>query len=71
MTRAQQAGLRLDDVPRASLAKIARERRLDAQVRQALGLVLQWRKKKKQGRIRRGGLERAAPPLRAKAGCGG
>jgi len=36
-TRAQQAGLRLKDVPRASLAKIARQNRLDAQVHQALG----------------------------------
>ena len=45
-TRAHQAGLRLEDVPRASLAKIARQRRLDAQVRRALGLVLRRRPKR-------------------------
>jgi len=42
-TRAHQAGLRLKDVPRASFAKIARQPRLDAQVRRALGLVLRRR----------------------------
>ena len=31
-TRAEQAGLRLEDVPRPSLARIARQRRLDAKV---------------------------------------
>jgi hypothetical protein len=49
MTRAQQAGLRLEDIPRPSLAK--RRRRHNAQVRQALGLVLQRRRRpKKTGR---------------------
>jgi hypothetical protein len=45
-TRAQQAGLRLEDVPPPSLAKLRRRYKLDAQVRQALGLVLRRRKKK-------------------------
>jgi hypothetical protein len=45
MTRAQQAGLRLEDVPRPSLAKSARERKLDAMVRRALGLVLRRRRR--------------------------
>ena len=44
-TRAQQAGLRLQDVPRPSLAKILRERKLDAKVRHALGLVLRRQRK--------------------------
>jgi hypothetical protein len=51
MTRAQQAGLRLEDVPRPSLAKLRRRHKLDAQVRQALGLVLRRRRRpKKAGR---------------------
>jgi len=51
VTRAQQAGLRLEDVPRPSLAKRRRRHKLDAQVRQALGLVLQRRRRpKKAGR---------------------
>jgi hypothetical protein len=45
MTRAQQAGLRLEDVPRPSLAKLRRRHKLDAQVRQALGLVLRQRRR--------------------------
>ena len=44
-TRAKQAGLRLEDVPRPSLAKLRRRRELDAQVRRALGLVLRRRPK--------------------------
>ncbi len=39
-TRAQQAGLRLADVARPSLVKIARQNKLDAEIRRALGLVL-------------------------------
>jgi hypothetical protein len=51
MTRAQHAGLRLEDVPRPSLAKLRRRHKLDAQVRQALGLVLRRRRRpKKAGR---------------------
>jgi hypothetical protein len=51
MTRAQQTGLRLEDIPRPSLAKRRRRHKLDAQVRQALGLVLQRRRRpKKAGR---------------------
>ena len=51
MTRAQQTGLRLEDIPRPSLAKRRRRHMLDAQVRQALGLVLQRRRRpKKAGR---------------------
>jgi hypothetical protein len=46
MTRAQQAGLRMKDVPRPSLAKLRRQHRLDAKVRQALGLVLRRRRPK-------------------------
>src|SRR5467141_935789 len=37
MTRAERARLRLEDVPRPSLAKLRRRHKLDAQVRQALG----------------------------------
>ena len=44
-TRAEQAGLRLEDVPRPSLARIARQHRLDAKVRQALGLGLRRRRR--------------------------
>jgi hypothetical protein len=43
-TRAQKAGLRLEDVPRTSLAKLRRRQKVDAQVRQALGLVLRKRR---------------------------
>jgi len=45
-TRAQQAGLRLADVARPSLAMIARQNKLDAEVRRALGLVLRRRRPK-------------------------
>jgi len=44
--RAQQAGLRLEDVLRPSW--IARQRRLDAKVRQALGPVLRGRRKRRR-----------------------
>jgi len=44
MTRAQQAGLRLEDVPRPSLAKLVRHHRLDAKVRRALKPVLRRRR---------------------------
>jgi hypothetical protein len=37
VTKAQQAGLRLEDVPRPSLAKLRRRHKPDAKVRQALG----------------------------------
>ena len=51
MTRAQEAGLRLVDVPRPSLAKLRRRNKLDTQVRQALGPVLRRRQRpKKTGR---------------------
>ncbi|HEX9546381.1 MAG TPA: hypothetical protein VF942_03540 [Acidimicrobiales bacterium] len=53
MTRAQQAGLRLEDVPRPSLAKLRRRHKIDAQVRRALGVVLRRqrrRRPKKAGR---------------------
>jgi hypothetical protein len=36
MTRAQQAGLRVEDLPRPSLAKLRRQHKLDALVRAAL-----------------------------------
>jgi len=36
-TRVQQAGLRLEDVPRPSLGQILRRDRLDAKMRRALG----------------------------------
>ena len=48
MTRAQQAGLRLADVPRPSLAKIIRQYRLDAKVRRSLGRVLRRRRRPKK-----------------------
>jgi hypothetical protein len=46
-TRAERAGLRLGDVPRPSLAKLRRQHRLDAKVRQVLGLVLRRRRPKR------------------------
>jgi hypothetical protein len=48
MTRAQQAGLRVEDVPRPSLAKRRCRYKLDAQVRQALGLVVRRRGRPKK-----------------------
>jgi len=45
MTRAERAGLRLEDVARPSRAKADRGRRLDAMVRKALGMVLQRRRR--------------------------
>src|SRR5258707_9705636 len=51
VTRAQRAGLRLEGVPRPSLATRIRRYKLDARVRQALGLVLRRRRRaKKAGR---------------------
>jgi hypothetical protein len=47
-TLAQQAGLRLADVPRRSLGQIVRRDRLDAKIRRALGLVLLRRRRKKK-----------------------
>src|SRR6266436_8479464 len=44
MTRAERAGLRLEDVPRPSLAKLRRRHKLDAQVRQALGMIRKRRR---------------------------
>jgi hypothetical protein len=37
----------VEDVPRRSLAKVRRQHKLDAQVRQALGLVLRRRRRPK------------------------
>jgi len=45
-TRGQQAGLRLEDVPRPSLARIIRRDRLDAKIRRALGRLLRRRRPK-------------------------
>jgi hypothetical protein len=45
-TRAQQAGLRLEDVPRPSLGRILRRNRLDAKIRRALGRALRRRRPK-------------------------
>jgi hypothetical protein len=47
MTRAERAGLRLGDVPRPSLTQLRRQHRLDAKVRQALGLLLRRRRRPK------------------------
>jgi hypothetical protein len=49
MTRAEQAGLRLADVPRPLLAKLRCQHRIDAKVRQGLGLVLRRRRPKGLG----------------------
>ncbi len=50
-TRAHQTGLRLENVPRPSLAKLRRRHKLDAQDRQALGLILRRRRRpRKAGR---------------------
>jgi hypothetical protein len=46
-TRAHQAGLRLEDVPRPSLAKIIRRDKLDGKIRQALKQVLRRRRPKR------------------------
>jgi hypothetical protein len=46
MTRAQQAGLRLEDMPRPSLGQIIRRDKLDAKIRRALGRVLRRRRPK-------------------------
>ena len=46
-TRGQQAGLRLEDVPRPSLAQLIRRNRLDTKIRRALGLVLRRRRRPK------------------------
>ena len=45
-TRAQQAGLRVEDLPRPSLGQIIRRDKLDAIVRKALGQVLRRRRKR-------------------------
>jgi hypothetical protein len=45
MTRAQQAGLGLENVPRPSLAKLRRRHKLDAEIPAALKQVLQRRPK--------------------------
>jgi hypothetical protein len=45
-TRAQQAGFRLEDVPRPSLGRILRRNRLDAKIRRALGRALRRRRPK-------------------------
>jgi hypothetical protein len=47
MTRAERAGLRLEDVPRPSLAKLIRRHKLDAKIRRALGQVLRRRRRPK------------------------
>jgi hypothetical protein len=47
MTRAQQAGLRIEDVPRPSLAKLRRQHKLDALVRAALKPVLRRRQRQR------------------------
>jgi hypothetical protein len=44
MTQAERAGLRLEDLPRPSLAKLIRRHRQDAKIRRALGLVLRRRR---------------------------
>lgn len=45
-TWAEQAGLRLADVPRSSLAKLIRRDKLDAPIRAALKQVLRRRRPK-------------------------
>lgn len=45
-TRGEQAGLRLADLPRPSLAQLIRRDKLDAKIRRALGRVLQRRRPK-------------------------
>jgi hypothetical protein len=44
-TWAEQAGLRLADVPRSSLAKLMRQHRLEAPIRAALKRVLRRRRR--------------------------
>ena len=44
-TRAEQAGLRLEDVPRPSLGQLLRRDRLDTKIRRALGRVVRRRPK--------------------------
>jgi hypothetical protein len=45
-TRAQQAGLRLADVPRPSLGQIIRRDRLDAKIQRVLKPILRRRRPK-------------------------
>jgi hypothetical protein len=47
MTQAERAGLRLEDVPRPSLARLRRQHKLDTEVRRALGQVLRRRRRPK------------------------
>jgi hypothetical protein len=44
MTWAERAGLRIESVPRPSLAKLRRRHKLDAEIRAALKPVLRRRK---------------------------
>jgi len=62
VTRAQQAGLRVEDLPRPSLAKLRRRHKLDAQVRQALGLVLRRRPAQASTLNRQDSAQEAAAP---------
>jgi hypothetical protein len=48
VTRAQQAGLRVEDLPRPSLARLIRQHKLDAVVRKALGQLLRRRRPKRK-----------------------
>ena len=69
MTRAQQAGLRLEDVPRPSLATRIRRYKLDARVRQALGLVLRRRRRAKKAGDRVRAAQRRPTLLRLCRDC--
>jgi hypothetical protein len=42
-TRAQQAGLRVEDIARPALVMLIRRNRVDAKIRRALGRVLRRR----------------------------
>jgi hypothetical protein len=50
VTQAERAGMRLEDVPRRALAKLRRRHKLDAQVRQALGMIRRRRRRSRGGR---------------------
>jgi hypothetical protein len=56
VTRAQQAGLRVEDIPRPSRRKLARLYRLDAKVRSALKQARRRKELGPDGKTRVAGL---------------
>jgi hypothetical protein len=61
VTRAQQAGLRVEDIPRPSRRKLARLYRLDAKVRSALKQARRRKELGPDGKTRVAGLLEGGP----------